>query len=343
MPAVELFKSVFRLGWAAGENAAGFLLQKHKKILNMKQITDFMRDDLDVLAQLMQLLLSDEVPQPDPTGFEGLLSPQDARKRQFIPKTLACSMKELFKTKKNADFEICLQTGASLSTIKCHSFVLYSRWAYFRRLVDSGMKEALQKRLVLSASDEPGGWDLHVLNAVVEVIYCGKNCPKIMSDIDTASAVRIHGMVDLYLVEEDESHLTSPFADLLKYCKDRIVNGISMENCIDIYRAAYQANAAQIIDIAKQFIIESLPEFRSDEAKTKELLRLPWESQLALLWHQLGRSDLPPSLGPISSAPQIRARISKQDESDGSDIQIDEIEQPAKKRRKIDTSDDLKE
>eukprot|EP01122_Echinamoeba_exundans_P011079 TRINITY_DN4288_c0_g1_i1.p1 TRINITY_DN4288_c0_g1~~TRINITY_DN4288_c0_g1_i1.p1 ORF type:complete len:239 (-),score=26.39 TRINITY_DN4288_c0_g1_i1:31-747(-) len=80
-----------------------------------------------------------------------------------------CRMHE--SRNKDGDFEIVL---SGCEPRKVHSIVLYSVWPYFRRMIDSGMKEKKARRLALPCAGEDGGMSEEVLDLTIELAYTRK-------------------------------------------------------------------------------------------------------------------------------------------------------------------------
>lgn len=140
---VQLFPLALNLtNFDVGVELCLEILRKHKAAIPKKKLPELLNNNHDLAWDLIDRL--DHVPAA--VKVDNL---------KVLPtKSVSDMLAHLRSDAKSADFDI--QVG-SCAPVRCHSWVLYSRWPYFRHMLSSNMKEASNKKLLLPAADQNGG------------------------------------------------------------------------------------------------------------------------------------------------------------------------------------------
>jgi hypothetical protein len=117
------------------------------------------------------------------------------------------------------NFTISTSTGSDTTLV--HDWLLYARWPYFKRMIDSGMSEATSQRLEL-----PEGFPLQIF---LQYLYNGK-----IDSIDFESAwyLRLNG--GEFALKNLEDEAVPDFSRLLAECENLIWPVPSTRNAVSI-------------------------------------------------------------------------------------------------------------
>jgi sugar lactone lactonase YvrE len=296
-----------------GRQTCAYLLAHHHTKVNSRSLPDIMKSHRDRTMDLLHDLLENS----KETSLS-LQVPENVSKK-VKTSTLKYSLSKLLDSKSGADFDIHINREAS---IKCHSFVLYARWPYFRQMIDSNMKEAREKKLTLPNIEEDGGMHPVVLKALLAVCYTGELSPALQKEIDPIMACRILGECALYLAGFDVAE-SSATTLLNQVAKTKMVAGVDLENCVVLYERASELGIEELVTSSKKFISENIASLKFREESVRQLTRLPWHLQAFVLWQQLGIVDPSTIVGPPST-PSSSAAFADDDADN----------EPPKKRRK---------
>jgi hypothetical protein len=255
-----------------------YLLRLHKSVLNIRHLKESMTGKYeDHFVELMQYLILDGAPESTIGSVEPELT--------FVP--LRCALAELWERKQGADFEICI--GESYS-IKCHSFLLYARWPYFRRMMQAGMRESLASRLELPEMGKDGGVDPKALEMALELIY--KGYVQYCFEFTTEVAIHLLSSSKLYFESHDtESSLeVNVFGRLISYAELKIIGTLDLDNCVETFKLALQLGVQSVIEASKAMIVKNFRDLMIKYDKEDDIRDLPADAREDILWRVCKRA-----------------------------------------------------
>lgn len=133
------------------------------------------------------------------------------------------------------------------STLHVHDWVLYSRWGFFRRMIDSGLAEAHTRRLVL-----PNGFPKSVLLDLIKFIYSG-SLPHTTSLTSTNSLYLLEHAEEFDLV--DSTNLPREhFAPLITFCRSSVFHPLTVANVLGKLKLIAELGSKKDIKAALKFI-----------------------------------------------------------------------------------------
>eukprot|EP01122_Echinamoeba_exundans_P005079 TRINITY_DN15258_c0_g1_i1.p1 TRINITY_DN15258_c0_g1~~TRINITY_DN15258_c0_g1_i1.p1 ORF type:complete len:1085 (-),score=115.26 TRINITY_DN15258_c0_g1_i1:107-3361(-) len=277
-----------------GLEVCRFLLQKHREEVDKMALVTALKDDPEILAETIQILSSSG-------GAVAPLAPTEPTRGldeegNPIRKTLQDALARLYKSKKGADFTIGIRNIPDFK-IQCHSFVLYARWSYFRRLIDVGMREAAEKVLLLPGHEEDAGLHHEFVEAIVAACYSREYKLQLTTTLSTAAVLEFVGNSDLYL-GQPRGYLDSdnPFCHLVGAAEDSLHSKINPENCMELLTAAASFNAISITNRTISYIADH-SRLYPDPSWMVQIQSLPWHLQISIFWHSMGLTgECPPVL-----------------------------------------------
>lgn len=263
------------------------LLRRHRARLPLPELPDLLKIDPIQVLKLAQQLLQET--SPDLEFPMGMNKSEESH-------SLMTSLKRLLKTKMGTDFEICVGEHS----IKCHSFVLASRWPYFRHMLEAGMNEAKKMQLKLPPPGEDGGIHPVSLQAAIDVCYVGKVRKETRDMFTPAHALDVLSIKELYFdwsdVSESEVSVGSrTFGPLIEFASKSAEKGLMSSNCAELYTTALELKMDDLAQKALEVISYHLHEVWQHETQRQILLKLPQEKQLALLWFCFSNLSTNPS------------------------------------------------
>lgn len=163
--------------------------------------------------------------------------------------------------------------------VPCHDWLLYSRWPYFRHLVESGSEEWNVSKKIQIPSDT---FSRHTLRAFVKYLYTNRVDAVSNNDV-VALEILLHAQ------RFNLADMSSPpiahreFAPLLSACEIIFHQVFTLDNCVDKYNMAkdYGREAHQL-RIAL-FIAEHFEQLMASEKSRWQVLALGAET-LATIW-----------------------------------------------------------
>lgn len=252
------------------------LLLSHKTSLPSKKFPELLKNHSDCLFELVQFLLEGNQ-LPLPTKHEGDESAPVA------PKSLNECLQTLLKTKNGSDFEILIGSDKK-HKFACHSFVLYARWPYFKRLLDSGMSETKSKKLSLPAPGKDCGMPPVFLRAILEVCYQGNLSSELRKDLSPSVAMQALATRDLYVDDSEDEQEERTFKHLIHFCQQQADSGLSVENCVDTYKVALELGVDAMAQKAKQLFVNNIKNVMKNPSQIETLFSLRESEQISLLW-----------------------------------------------------------
>lgn len=174
------------------------------------------------------------------------------------------------------NFHIVSQDGYA---IPCHDWILYSRWPYFRHLIESGSSEwSLSKRIQIPADT----FSRHTLRAFVKYIYTNR-----VDAVTNNDAVALE--ILLHAQRYNLADMNSPprahagFVPLLDSCDVIFHQVFTIENCVDKYIMAKEyGREAHKLRISL-FIAEHIEALLKNETTRDQVLSLG-PAALASIW-----------------------------------------------------------
>lgn len=267
---LELYCYALDLHFADGQKVLIFLLRSCKKppikaALLRKALQGRPLDVFDAL--LDDLLSATPIEEPFellPTELNGIVSLEQA-------------LQHLLFTKNGADFTITIEGEMP---VKCHKFVLAARWPYFSKMANSGMRESAEMLLQLPATGSDCGMHPVVLQAILEVCYTGHITYETSMSFDPILALHLLATSALYLHADDGTENT--FEPLLELAELRISSGLNVDNCIEVFRIAFEIGRTEAASKAKALIIANRMACLAP-VRVSEVLALPAAALSSLL------------------------------------------------------------
>jgi hypothetical protein len=260
-----------------GQQIVRYLLQRNRSALSplMKNLPQLLGKFEDHLFDFMALVVMDDPP--------ATLT----RNQSLVPvcsPSLEIVLQRLFDTReKDGTFEIVIN---GCPPQRVHSFVLYSRWSYFRHMIDAGMREASQRSLKLPSVDADGGMHPEVLTLILEVAYTMKfDADKLSEDL-SLSLLSIAG---LYLQGYENHSSDNVFQKVIHAAKKKILNGINPASCVRIFKAASDLQLDTAAQRAADVIVANFQSLIADSGHESTLKALPTALQCQILWRVVGK------------------------------------------------------
>ena len=184
---------------------------------------------------------------------------------------------------KNNALPICIPANTCFETnwrmtddedgyVLFHDWIVYSRWPYFQRLVQSHMSEVAFKCLHL-----PPTWRKHAMVALLRFIYS--------SDVKHAFVhMPVKSMVlDCHFLVEHAGELmidnNAHFKPLLDYCHNQLCPPLNFSNAVTSLVTRMKYGTANDVMAAKRFVAQHLDVLFKQESQRNELekLDITWE------------------------------------------------------------------
>jgi hypothetical protein len=153
-------------------------------------------------------------------------------------------------------------------SVQTHDWILYARWRYFRRAVDSGIWDVTSKRF-----DLPEDFPPSLLAPLLQWISSGGTfMTAIASDYDCLFLQLRGGEFDLM----DMDGVSKPgFARLLEHSRRRLLKSPNLENCIPAYYFAVESGIQERAKLLKDYITAKLDDILASPTLAQELTALP--------------------------------------------------------------------
>jgi sugar lactone lactonase YvrE len=148
---------------------------------------------------------------------------------------------------------------------QCHKWMLCGRWSYMRSLIQAGLKESQESRLIL-----PDDWTPSRLDAFVRYIYLNEvssfesfeDCTWLLTNAP------LYGLLD-------SDHLpTREFEPLIQHCLAKTSVPPILSNCIEMYRVAIEIGTDERKNQCRDFIVKEFLHIMNDPSLAAELGRL---------------------------------------------------------------------
>jgi hypothetical protein len=280
-------KSLELVGWvlrlqrygADCNKVLGKLIRKHKKALHVAAVAGALQilqvADADKLAQDIATILAHK--------SSLALSGDEVRSSHLS--LMECGLR-LLELGTGADFEIVILSPTP-TVFKCHSFILHARWPYFNALVGSNMKESHNMRLELPDETKDGGVSPILIQSILEIAYIGVLTKETRERLTLPVILRAAKALPIYLSAPDG--LDSTFLDLAAQIDIAHKFGLSLDNCIEVYKAAKEVNNEEFIGRSKDLVTTYIKDILADPKRRMQLFSLPQDVQNELLWTCLAK------------------------------------------------------
>jgi hypothetical protein len=250
---VKLYKCALELDdYQPGINACLAVMRAHKLAIapKIKRVAELLEKHKDAFYDLVKFLIEDN----------DSLKPTKMVSAYEESPSIQTALAKLRNSSSSADFEIHI--GAS-EKIKCHSFVLYSRWPYFRHMLDAGMIEARSKTLSLPDHDQDGGMHPTCLEAILDVAYLGELQQDTKNDFDLDLALFTLNLNDLYLdgasmptnsrgITAASSGPMNTFVGLVEFAQDLVLRSVDESNVDETCETLNQIGLEQFSERVKE-------------------------------------------------------------------------------------------
>jgi hypothetical protein len=154
-----------------------------------------------------------------------------------------------FDKEHGTNFSITSSTDSSEAAsleLRVHDLVLYSRWSYFRRLIDSGMEEARSK-----IASFPTDFPRPLLLQIVYYLYTGTCDTSSLSFQDLIFLFTDSGQYGLIQID---GTATPEFSSFVTACKQKLLPHINISNCISNFKAQLILGSDKSIRATADFI-----------------------------------------------------------------------------------------
>lgn len=183
---------------------------------------------------------------------------------------------ELIASSAPCNFHILSHDGYA---VPCHDWILFSRWPYFRHLVESGSEEWSHSKKIQIPADT---FSRHTLRAFIKYIYTNRS-DAIVNNDNVALEILLHAQ-RYNLADMSSPPLPHPsFAPLLSSCDVIFHQIFTLENCVDKYFMArdYGREAHQLR--ISLFIAEHFEALMKVESTRNQVMSLG-PATLASIW-----------------------------------------------------------
>lgn len=148
------------------------------------------------------------------------------------------------------NFAFAIRGSTSDTLLHIHDWVVFSRWSYFRRMMESGMQESQSRLAELPAELSP-----ELVLAIVQSAYGSAIDFTTLSDDDCLFAVE-HG-IELGLVNAERDPMIE-FEALVEFARSRVFPPLTLDNCILLLNRLNQYGSKSAQTHALEFIARSI-------------------------------------------------------------------------------------
>lgn len=172
----------------------------------------------------------------------------------------------------NAEGANSLSSGASnedsFELIPCHSWVLYGRWPYFKRLIDSGLTEAKTRTM----SFPEATWGASTVRAFVRYLYT--NNIGLFEGSDGGARLELLEHAGLFDLVDFDGNPTPAFVPLIEHCRSPLTLNVTPKTSISAYkRLLTYGSSAQRQELIK-FMADNIVQIMNDDSLRIEFLSL---------------------------------------------------------------------
>ena len=195
--------------------------------------------------------------------------------------------------KQSAPFDYTIRIDGKVD-IPIHKSIVWSRWPYFRFMMDSGMAESNTGVLELGGREQ-SGLEVEAWLALIYFFY--SDSPSLFKP---HTALQLLSYADMYRItslevvnfqpgENIESKALPGFEHLIDTCK-LLIDGLpTVEGALNLHCLALEYGNAQVLERTKKTIVANLPSIFNDRALKSRFELLPIEEKYALLEEAFGK------------------------------------------------------
>lgn len=137
------------------------------------------------------------------------------------------------------------------SEVKVHDWVLYARWPYFRRLMNTNLAEANARRLELPS----GSMDRNLLLAFLHYIYTQSTASfdSDMLRLELLHIASLFDLVDLARPPVPNSH----FKRLIEHCQVALDGPFTVETCVSRYKVLAELGSPVQVAAIGRYLLDN--------------------------------------------------------------------------------------
>jgi hypothetical protein len=262
--AVELYRHCLDLAYTGGALALSRIIYRFKDHIIVKDLPAQLQNHADKVWDLVQLLIQANAPELD----------LDVRSSS---KTLMQALESLHKSRNDADFQILIGEDA----FPTHSFILSARWPYMSRILQSGMKEAQTKRLLLPPSGQDGAITPLILQVALELCYTGIVSLETSEKLSPATCLHILSVKDLYFDGET-------FEGLLEFADTEVSGQMDLNHCTKLLKVSSELGIDSIHSKCLKFIAKNFDLIKARPDLVADMMDLPHHIYKLIILELLG-------------------------------------------------------
>lgn len=154
------------------------------------------------------------------------------------------------------------------STLHVHDWVLYARWGFFRRMIDSGLAEAHTRRMVM-----PAGFPKSLLLDLIKFIYAG-SLPHTTSLTPQNSLYLLEHSEEYDLVDSSKQP-REHFAPLVTFCRASVFHPLTVANALSKLKLISEWGTKKDTKAALKFIGANHKAVLSSATYRQDIAELP--------------------------------------------------------------------
>jgi hypothetical protein len=163
------------------------------------------------------------------------------------------------------------------TVVQCHSWVLFGRWPWFRRLVDSGLSEISQ----MSISLPEDCWSTQTLHAFLRYLYTNSVG---LFDSNTKTCNELLDNARLFDLLDVDNNPTSGFAPLIEHCSAPYSTNVTVKTAVSSYQRLLLFGSSSQRKQLKRFIAQNLTAIMEDEKLAAEFASLGAKTCAAIMF-----------------------------------------------------------
>lgn len=180
--------------------------------------------------------------------------------------------------------------------IKCHSWLLFGRWPYFRRLVASGFSEVATKSMQIPEET----WSLGTVRAFLRYIYTNN-----AGLFEGSEATLRHELLEyaaMFDLIDLEQNPTPAFAHLIEHCRAPLALNVTVRTSVASYKRLLQYGSPDQRTELIRFMAKNISAIMNDPHLAYDFSQLGPETCSAVLF-AIHSKEFPPPLPSRTSTP----------------------------------------
>lgn len=183
--------------------------------------------------------------------------------------------------------------NAGGTAVQCHSWILYGRWPWFRRLISSGLAES--SSMSMSLPDDC--WSLNTVKAFLRYLYT--NSVDLFESGSSANELletaRLFDLLDV------DNNPTPGFSSLIEHCSAPYSTNPTIKTAVSSYQRLLLYGSSSQRKILRKFIAQNIVQIMADEKLCAEFASLGPKVCSMILFQSHDR-DFPSGLAISSSS-----------------------------------------